>query len=118
MTHCVASHKACRLTTYRHRFARAAPAPRAKRNDSKRNKIRSVIRFEGSWTRIARQHKAIGQERAQRESQGHIGLIIIITWFLLNVNTLTGDAVPMFALASYAPGPVSAPACALLASLR
>ena len=23
----------CRLTTYRHRFARAAPAPRAKRND-------------------------------------------------------------------------------------
>ena len=27
---------ACRLTTYRHRFARAAPAPRAKRKDSKR----------------------------------------------------------------------------------
>ena len=25
----------CRFTTYRHRFARAAPAPRAKRNDSK-----------------------------------------------------------------------------------
>ena len=27
--------QACRFTTYRHRFARAAPAPRAKRNDSK-----------------------------------------------------------------------------------
>ena len=26
----------CMFTTYRHRFARAAPAPRAKRNDSKR----------------------------------------------------------------------------------
>ena len=25
----------CRFTTYHHRFARAAPAPRAKRNDSK-----------------------------------------------------------------------------------
>ena len=25
----------CRFTTYRHRFARAASAPRAKRNDSK-----------------------------------------------------------------------------------
>ena len=32
----------CRFTTYRHRFARAAPAPRAKRNDE-------------SWTCIARQ---------------------------------------------------------------
>ena len=38
----------CRFTTYRHRFARAAPAPRAKRNDIKR-------RFEESWTCIARQ---------------------------------------------------------------
>ena len=27
--------EACRFTTYRHRFARAAPAPRAKRKDSK-----------------------------------------------------------------------------------
>ena len=27
--------RCCRLTTYRYRFARAAPAPRAKRNDSK-----------------------------------------------------------------------------------
>ena len=33
----------CRFTTYRHRFARAAPAPRAKR------------RFKESWTCIARQ---------------------------------------------------------------
>ena len=32
--------QACRFTTYRHRFARAAPAPRAKRNES--------------WTCIAR----------------------------------------------------------------
>ena len=33
---CLLVHgKVCRLTTYRHRFARAAPAPRAKRNDSK-----------------------------------------------------------------------------------
>ena len=30
-----AARGCCRLTTYRHRFARAAPAPRAKRNDSK-----------------------------------------------------------------------------------
>ena len=36
----------CRLTTYRHRFARAAPAPRAKRNDA---------RFKESWTCVARQ---------------------------------------------------------------
>ena len=33
----------CRLTNYRHRFARAAPAPRAKRNES------------WTWTCIARQ---------------------------------------------------------------
>ena len=40
----------CRLTTYRHRFARAAPAPRAKRND---------VRFKAkeSWTCIARQQR-------------------------------------------------------------
>ena len=37
----------CRFTTYRHRFARVAPAPRAK------------LRFEESWTRVARQ--AAGQ---------------------------------------------------------
>ena len=36
----VAAH--CRFTTYRHRFARAAPAPRAKRNDSKR-KIQKIV---------------------------------------------------------------------------
>ena len=36
----------CRLTTHRHRFARAAPAPRAKRND---------VRFKESWTCVARQ---------------------------------------------------------------
>ena len=28
------SYMGCRFTTYRHRFARAAPAPRAKRNDA------------------------------------------------------------------------------------
>ena len=33
----------CRFTTYRHRFARAAPAPRAKRNDSKNRKIRRIV---------------------------------------------------------------------------
>ena len=35
----------CRFTTYRHRFARAAPAPRAKRNDAKRNdaKIQRIV---------------------------------------------------------------------------
>ena len=31
----------CRLTTYRHRFARAAPAPRAKRNDDSKNRGRA-----------------------------------------------------------------------------
>ena len=39
---------ACRFTTYRHRFARAAPAPRAKRNDA-------LLRFKESWTCVARQ---------------------------------------------------------------
>ena len=34
----------CRFTTYRHRFARAAPAPRAKRNDAKIQKIVDVHR--------------------------------------------------------------------------
>ena len=31
----------CRLTTYRHRFARAAPAPRAKRNKDSKNRGRA-----------------------------------------------------------------------------
>ena len=31
----------CRFTTYRHRFARAAPAPRAKRNDDSKNRGRA-----------------------------------------------------------------------------
>ena len=31
----------CRLTTYRHRFARAAPAPRAKRNNDSKNRGRA-----------------------------------------------------------------------------
>ena len=35
---------ACRLSTYRHRFARAAPAPRAKRNDAKIQRIVDVRR--------------------------------------------------------------------------
>ena len=34
----------CRFTTYRHRFARAAPAPRAKRNDDKIQRIVDVHR--------------------------------------------------------------------------
>ena len=52
----------CRLITYRQRFARAAPAPRAKRfkaiqSDSKRFKaIQSDSkRFKESWTCVARQ---------------------------------------------------------------
>ena len=44
----------CRLSTYRHRFARAAPAPRAKRND---------LRFKKSWTCVARQVGAISRTR-------------------------------------------------------
>ena len=32
----------CRLTTYRHRFARAAPAPRAKRNSKNRGRASPV----------------------------------------------------------------------------
>ena len=34
----------CRFTTYRHRFARAAPAPRANRNDAKIQRIVDVRR--------------------------------------------------------------------------
>ena len=34
--------RACRLTTYRHRFARAAPAPRAKRNSKNRGRASPV----------------------------------------------------------------------------
>ena len=36
----------CRLITYRHRFARVAPAPRAKRNDDSKkdnSKIRRIV---------------------------------------------------------------------------
>ena len=36
----------CRFTTYRHRFARAAPAPRAKRNDSKNRGRASPVKRE------------------------------------------------------------------------
>ena len=32
----------CRFTTYRHRFARAAPAPRAKRNEKNRGRASPV----------------------------------------------------------------------------
>ena len=35
----------CRFTTYRHRFARAAPAPRAKRNDSKNRGRASPVKL-------------------------------------------------------------------------
>ena len=42
----------CRLTTYRHRFARAAPAPRAKRNDSK-NRGRASPVNTSYWFAIA-----------------------------------------------------------------
>ena len=44
----------CRFTTYRHRFARVAPAPRAKLIDSSK-----AQRFEESWTRVARQHHRV-----------------------------------------------------------
>ena len=40
----------CRLSTYRHRFARAAPAPRAKRNDSKnRGRASPVKSIMDEW---------------------------------------------------------------------
>ena len=39
----------CRFTTYRHRFARAAPAPRAKRNDDSKNRGRaSPVKVSGA----------------------------------------------------------------------
>ena len=38
----------CRFTTYRHRFARAAPAPRAKRKDSK-NRGRGTCIARQAW---------------------------------------------------------------------
>ena len=42
-------HPGCRFTTYRHRFARAAPAPRAKRNDDSKNRGRaSPVKHPGN----------------------------------------------------------------------
>ena len=43
----------CRFTTYRHRFARAAPAPRAKRNDGrwKKEALRSESERIFYWSR-------------------------------------------------------------------
>ena len=53
----------CRLTTYRKRFARAAPAPRAKRFKDLKNRVSKIRvfqrfafqRFKESWTCVARQ---------------------------------------------------------------
>ena len=45
----------CRFTTYRHRFARAAPAPRAKRKDSKNRGRASPVKYIcARWVHLTR----------------------------------------------------------------
>ena len=43
-----------KFTTYRHRFARAAPAPRAKRNDSKNRGRASPVKPDAVWPTAAK----------------------------------------------------------------
>ena len=64
-TRALRARRACRLSTYRHRFARAAPAPRAKRNDEMIQRIVDVRRPSSA---------ARGHQRLLSLPQGYAGL--------------------------------------------
>ena len=54
----------CKFTTYRHRFARAAPAPRAKRNDDSKNR--------GRASPVKREHRRCCARWAMRALPGNM----------------------------------------------
>ena len=60
------ARRTCRFTTYRHRFARAAPAPRAKRNE-----IRRIVD-------VHRPSSAAPAPRAKRNDSKNRGLVAVI----------------------------------------